>query len=118
MRRSITAVAAALGLLTASAATAQAQKVRIYGVAPIPSCETWTTARKAGSAAQLESWALGFVSGFNFYSPDSRGDIAPNTDAKALLSWVDQYCRAKPLDNVLHATTKLVRELKARAAPR
>ena len=116
MRLSL-AAAAALSLSFASAGATQVQKVRVYGVAPIPLRGTWTTARKAGSAAQLEAWALGFVSGYNFYSPESAGDIAPTTDARALLAWIDGYCQANPLDNVLHGATKLVRELKRRAAP-
>jgi hypothetical protein len=61
----------------------------------------------------MASWALGYVSGKNVGVGlnDNPHDFLQDTDADGVWSWLDNYCRANPLDNLGMASEKLVREL-------
>ena len=83
----------------------------------MPSCGAWTAARayqSDGIAAQYEKWVFGFQSGLNWAQSATRGDVVRDTDADAILGWVDQHCREHPLDPVLRAVVNLDRELARR----
>ena len=104
----------ALALALAAAQSAKGEIVT-YGFPETDSCATWTQDRsKPGFHNQAsEGWVLGFVSGLNAFGPNS-GNVAPGTNASGLLGWVDNYCKANPLDPVTSAGFKLVQELKRR----
>ena len=62
---------------------------------------------KAGLQLQ---WVLGYVTAYGSYGNDSFR----KTDPDAMTGWIDNYCRANPLDNVEVAAQKLVEALKAK----
>jgi len=101
-------------LFSGSAAFARAGVV--YGAGTI-SCGKWQQYRSSdnkGNVYQTEAWVDGFLSGFNF--EDGEPDfLAPKPDAIAFYAWIDNYCREKPLDEVIQATVALKKELVARA---
>lgn len=99
----------------ALAAAAPQQQVMLYGPEPTPSCGAWTSARANPSnmvSAQYEMWVLGLISGMNLKGPSIQ-TMGP--DSQALLVWIDQYCAAHPLDNLVTGAIQLHAELEHRA---
>lgn len=84
------------------------------------SCGAWTSARSRGGAdsQSWESWAMGFLSGYNRFSIQSNGDVAFGAGIDGMKAWIDNYCRANPLDPVVKALTALIRELESRRTRR
>lgn len=64
------------------------------------SCGTWTATRRAGKAFGFEQWVLGFLSGVGWIGPD---DPMLGTDAEGVWAWIDNYCRAHPIDPLANA---------------
>ena len=60
---------------------------------------------------------MGFVSGASFgrQLEVGTGILDSATDAQAIYSWIDNYCRSKPLELFPVAAANLVIELRARA---
>jgi hypothetical protein len=60
-------------------------------------CRGWIAARKRPepSAAVLEQWVLGYLSGYNAFAPGPK-DAFTDYDSPNLLGWVDQRCAANP----------------------
>jgi len=111
-------IAALVPLLMAGAMTltsAQDIVVNVVGFQHT-SCGTWTQARANHQSAEMEFWAMGFVSGANVVrARENAVDILKDVgDAEALLSWIDNYCRSKPLELLPVAATYLVIELRGR----
>jgi hypothetical protein len=84
-------------------------------------CGSWTQEsaqrERNPSWISMAGWTLGFVSGENLMGMSSNlPDFLQGTDASAVWSWLDNYCRANPLDNLGIASDKLVRELLRRKA--
>jgi hypothetical protein len=78
------------------------------------SCGKWSEPHTAGA---LEAkWVVGFVSGANMFTENDIID-RPEVDYAALMAWMDNYCKAHPLDTVQVAALS-VRELEAKAAKR
>lgn len=88
--------------------------IQTYGFPDDDSCATWTINRSLTGHQTLEGWVLGLISGLNAYGPNN-GNIAPGVAAAGLLGWVDNYCKANPLDSVSTAGIKLGDELKRRS---
>jgi hypothetical protein len=71
-------------------------------------CGQWVTARSEKRSAILEESVVSFLNGFSmghrveFWS---IGGAPISRDAVYL--WVDNYCAANPLDNLIHATVRL-----------
>jgi hypothetical protein len=66
------------------------------------SCGTWTTERRTPSsitANMAESWVLGFLSGIGFIGQNGS-DPLRGFHADAVRGWIDDYCKANPLDTV------------------
>jgi hypothetical protein len=103
-----------LALVMATAPVASKHAIQVYGY-PDTTCADWTRAgaRDANRGA-MEGWILGFVSGFNAFSPVTE-NIAPDTNSRGLIGWVDNYCAANPLDGLSTAGFRLVAELRHRA---
>ena len=115
----IRALVVAAIMLVAASLEASAQSRIIFGEAGT-SCGTWTQARqtksrKAGLSAQ---WVAGYLSGSNVQADDNYPDALVGTDFDGLMAWVDNYCRANPLDLVGTAALKLFDELQSRAQRR
>ena len=58
---------------------------------------------------------LGYITAFNRWGPyyDAPGisDIAKGTDADGLIGWIDNWCRANPIENIADAAQNLIFEL-------
>jgi hypothetical protein len=80
----------------------------------VSSCGAWTQERKRDTQrAQMQrAWVLGFVSGADVYE---GLEFLRQTDADAILAWVDNYCGSYPLERIYDAAIKLVEELIRRA---
>jgi hypothetical protein len=105
-------------ILLLSMKTAQAAKiVTIHG----SSCGAWTQERRTQSVkyAQMEGWAMGFVSGWVATWGDAHQIAEPlgNLDQAALLEWVNNYCTAHPLESLSNAVYGLTGELEKRQRP-
>ena len=74
------------------------------------SCGSWTIDRRTASRTELadESWILGFLSGVGY----EGAGLSPlnDVDAKDVFGWMDNYCRAHPLDDIEKAGEAFVRE--------
>lgn len=70
--------------------------------------------RRAGAHgpydATFRQWLLGFITALNWMDPDRR-DLLEGSDAEGAMLWVENYCRAKPLDTFLDAALALRQEL-------
>ena len=79
----------------------------------ISSCGKWTKSSRQDGLLhwQRKQWVLGFVSAARIFL---RSNFAENTDAHAMMGWIDNYCRDNPLDDITDATIALVIALKKR----
>ena len=88
-------------LLTGSA-QAQTHATSGQGTA---ACGFWTASRHDGVASNAEQWILGFLSGIAYAT---RGKVNPlhKMDDQAVWDWIDNYCKAHPLDLIANAAGK------------
>ena len=66
------------------------------------SCGTWTADRVnpySFPAIADGSWVLGFLSGIAYEGPENDDPLA-GTDAQGVFAWIDNYCRANPIDHI------------------
>ena len=107
-----------LGLAAVIAADgASAQGRAVYGFSST-SCGQWLQARTAKnrSSLQLQAYVDGFLSGYNFASddPDFLASM-PHDKGASFHTWIDDYCRGKPDNDLTEAVVALKDELLARA---
>ena len=82
---------------------------------PIPnSCEAWTSDRNARQSQARELWVIGYLGGTKASDADNP-NFLNGMDGNAIFAWIDNYCKAKPPDNLVTALLALARELKDRA---
>jgi hypothetical protein len=104
------ALAVALGLMVSIAAPpAHAAQVQIVGPGN-KSCGAWTADRTAQGASVVlvdEAWVVGYLSGVAFW-----GGLDPmkGLDTQAVFAWLDNYCRAHPLTDIIEAANAFVHE--------
>jgi hypothetical protein len=94
---------------------ALAQGRLVFGQGVSTSCGSWTQARQTrspniGLSAQ---WVAGYLSGLN--AENTGPDPLAGTDFDGLMAWIDNYCRANPLQLVASAADQLMAELRSRA---
>ncbi len=108
-RRRRTTAAALAGLLTALPAVSSARDVAILAP-PNNSCGSWVSHRRAPRPmlAQYEQWVLGFVSGIAVTQMST--DFLKGLDPAAVYGWLDNYCRAHPLEPLPNALQDLAQE--------
>ena len=73
------------------------------------SCGAWTTARHDKGAWGYEQWVFGYLSG----TADNLGgavDPLRGLDKQAVWSWMDNYCRAHPLEKIYKASRVFLKE--------
>jgi hypothetical protein len=92
-------------------ANAQTHDLYVLGQG-VASCGTWNVDRSnpdTGSAAEDESWVLGFLygQGLAFFNAHNES-VAYNTDANGVFGWLDNYCKANPTQNISIAATQFV----------
>ena len=101
--RSLTKIGlAVLGIVAAlSLWPPQASAFKLIG-AGTDACATWTADRRTpdGKAAlQDAQWVVGYLSGIGYEGP-SDVDPLNGVDAEAVWTWIDNYCRAHPMDEI------------------
>jgi hypothetical protein len=62
------------------------------------SCGKWTAVRHDEHALGHEQWILGFLSGVGWGGAEFGDNPLSGTDADGVLAWIDNYCRAHPLE--------------------
>jgi hypothetical protein len=65
-----------------------------------------------------EGWVKGFLTGANVWLlPNDRNaarSLTESTDLDGVFAWIDNYCAAHPLVDLVSATTGLIQELSAK----
>ena len=94
-----------------------AQGRTVYGFS-LTSCGQWLQARSTKNRAslQLQAYVDGFLSGYNFAAddPDFLASM-PHDKGASFHTWIDDYCRGKPDNDLTEAVVALKDELIARA---
>jgi len=85
-----------------------AKVATIIGLGASTSCETWTTARRDQKASALEQWMLGYLSGMGKVLELKRIDPLRGVDPNGVWTWIDNYCKANPLDLTVNAGTRFL----------
>lgn len=80
-------------------------------------CGGWTQGKNKNDAYEqigARAYAVGYLSGANIHS--SRPDLLkPGVGSvEAYMGWIDNYCRANPLDSIADAADALMDELAKR----
>jgi hypothetical protein len=96
---------------------ASAQEKRITFGEGSASCRDWTSERQknTGLGTELTAWVRGYVSGVNAYA---QTDFLRQTNINAINLSIDNYCRSKPLENLVQVTDAIVNTLHAQALGR
>ncbi|MFB3105746.1 MAG: hypothetical protein ACE1ZA_12615 [Pseudomonadales bacterium] len=83
------------------------------------SCGEWTQIQETADAAAVTQWVLGWISAAGYYAVAkgiaNDSGLLVTIDSQAIVAWVDDYCRRKPLNTVAHAAEAAVKELAERA---
>lgn len=76
------------------------------------SCGTWISARPHGSSSWqslgFEQWVLGFLTGISAMGFMTKLDPLNGVDGEAIWAWMDNYCKAHPLENIGNAAIDFV----------
>ncbi len=92
----------------------------------MPSCGQYVVARDEGRRGDdinqnvFISWVAGYITAYNRQTPDTYS-IRGQTDLEAMLLWLDNYCKEKPLGTFAYAMALLTNELhpkRIRRAPK
>jgi hypothetical protein len=107
-RRTLLVLASLLITIASPARTALAAEPysAIMGIGT-SSCTLWSGERGAKKDFPWDQWLLGFVSGASHVD----GGNAPTTDysdGASVLGWIEDYCRAHPLDQLAQAARAYV----------
>jgi len=75
---------------------------------PGGSCGTWTVDRRSNEElAMLDlCWVLGFLTSIGY---NGLGDPLNGVDAEGVGGWVDNYCQAHPIDEIVDAAQAFYR---------
>jgi hypothetical protein len=95
-----------------------AQDLPVLGQGNLP-CNSWTE-RRAGDAvdaATMIAWALGYMTAYNEYGAEPKGDVSGGQHTEELAKWIDDYCRKNPSDSFYGATVALIRKLRNVSSP-
>jgi hypothetical protein len=79
------------------------------------SCGSFLSAHKPNDMKlPYLGWLSGYLTAYNVYQEDKRGDILYSTDLQGAYQWIVQYCSKHPLDDFSKATQALILDLKKR----
>ena len=94
-------------LLVQTAAGAAAAEPLARGA---PSCGEWVAHREKSDTLALGNgyWLLGYLSGI---AVSGGKDFLAGTDNSALNAWIDKYCQANPLKDLVSGGNALAAEL-------
>ena len=76
-----------------------------------PSCGEWVAEANQFNMHGNKMWLAGYLSGL---ASGTGKDALEGNDADSLFLWMDNYCKASPLDKVGSSANKLFRELSKR----
>ena len=116
MHLTLTLLAAVVLGLAPHLAFAQAKPLAVFSYADTSCGEWFRSANSEVARAQYTSWFRGFVSGYNFGSPDGQVPMGRMPDDQTLYLFIDKYCRDNPLNRFVSAAFKLVEELRPQTA--
>lgn len=107
MKRVAAALLVTVACFTPPAATALA-------VRGVRSCGTWIEQRATKGFDRLatEAWLVGFLSGGAL---STNMNVLQGTDNASLFAWIDNYCRANPLNDLGDGAQDLFIELAKKA---
>jgi len=108
-------VTVALTLALTSVAMAVQPIVRGAGAR---SCGAWISEEGGPYQVENHEWLLGYISAFNTYALTVDADVTQGIDIDGLYVWMDNYCRAHPLDLIQVAANALISELQHRSGVR
>ncbi len=92
----------------------------------MPSCGQYVVARDEGRRGDyinqnvFISWVAGYITAYNRQTPDTYS-IRGQTDLSAMLLWLENYCKEKPLGTFAYAMALLTNKLhpkRIRRAPK
>ena len=92
------------------------EKVTMIG-AGNNSCGAWTAAKSSGKRIEYVGWLLGYATGVNVEKGAAR-DVLKDTDADAIVGWMDNFCANAPLVRIEMAAEALIGELMLQQQPR
>jgi hypothetical protein len=111
MKRSVLALAL---MLAPSGVWAGAYHVLGAGVA---SCGSYLNYRTIPDAEAITmntlSWLEGYLTAYNKYAARSGDVMAGKLDVDSLRSWLDDYCKAHPSEDMVTAAQGLIAQLKS-----
>lgn len=87
-------------------ALASAQDEWNYGLG-LKTCGTWISRRQTGDYYDMVQWMLGYISAAGYYGSFKLKE----SEANAFSVWIDNYCRANPLEKFIVGVRVLVKEL-------
>ena len=62
-------------------------------------------------------WALGYITAYNQYGADPKGDVSGGQHTEELMKWIDDYCHRNPTDSFYSASAALIRKFRQGASP-
>jgi hypothetical protein len=103
----------ALALAGAALSAAAAEQQKTYAVYMTISCEAYTQERWEPQGVrykQIQAWISGYVTAYNGWQADTH-DILGGSSVSDAESWVGNYCKTHPLNNLSNAMAELVNGL-------
>ncbi len=120
MKRTIFVLAMSLFLpATVNASDIDGSYSTNYPEGKMKSCGTYVTARDEGRRGKYRkintyiTWIYGYLTAYNTLTSDTY-DIMGQTDRSAILLWLENYCKQKPLARFAEAMQLLTDELHSR----
>jgi hypothetical protein len=105
MRKLLLALALAGATLPAAA-----EQQKTYAVYMTISCEAYTEERwdpQGVRYKQIQAWISGYVTAYNGWQADTH-DILGGSSVSGAESWVENYCKTHPLNNLSNAMAELI----------
>jgi hypothetical protein len=100
-------------ILTLSSSVSWSRDPSILG-SGYRSCGNWTSEREGKTERSYEfaQWILGYITAVNIYVLQYDDDVTKGADNAELLVWIDDYCRAHPLDRIEDAAEELLKVIR------
>ncbi len=74
-------------------------------------CGQWIKEDKEYQKALSQTWLLGYMTGLNLADTQGR-DSLRKVSAQQIFLWMDNFCKARPLENVSDGGHDLMAELR------
>lgn len=104
-------LATTFAIVSAAEAADRDGNYAVWGVGQ-RSCNQFNTARERGELTEYESYALGYLTAYNTFVPDTFR-IAPALDRTGVIAWLDRYCSVTPVDSFERALKQMMEHFHA-----